>query len=286
MGATVSDANAGTQRIFEVLDAKAEVAEAANPQEFPKAKAPGCSLEFRDVSFSYAQGKPVLHSINLRVEPGEVIGLVGPSGSGKTTLLNLLPRFYDPDEGAIYIEGVDIRTIALKELRKKIAFVFQETFLLPGTIAENIALGWPEASREKILEAARLANAHEFISQFPQGYATIVGEGAARLSVGEKQRISIARAFLKDAPILLLDEPTSSLDADTESVVVESLKRLAENRTTLMAAHRIATLTNAARIIVLEGGAITETGSPDLLLAGDGYFSRAVQKNRTHQFPH
>ena len=285
VGATVSDANAGVQRIFEVLDAREDVTEPVKAQPFPNRLSSGVALEFRDVSFGYEKDKPVLKSVEFRVGAGEVIGLVGPSGSGKTTLLNLLPRFYDTDLGTIFIEGVDIRQITLRDLRKNVAYVFQETFLLPGTVAENIALGDPQVGSEKIVEAAKLANAHDFISELPQGYETVVGEGAARLSVGEKQRISIARAFLKDAPILLLDEPTSSLDADTEAVVVESLQRLAENRTTLMAAHRIATLANASRIIVLEGGTITETGSPELLLAGDGYFSRAVQKSRVHRFP-
>ena len=285
VGATVSDANAGVQRIFEVLDAREEVADPAKPQAFPTRRSSGVEIEFRDVLFGYAKEKPVLKSIHFRVEAGEVIGLVGPSGSGKTTLLNLVPRFYDADQGAIFIEGADVREISLRDLRKNVAYVFQETFLLPGTVGENIAVGRPDASREKIVDAAKLANAHDFIIQFPQGYDTVVGEGGARLSVGEKQRISIARAFLKDAPILLLDEPTSSLDADTESVVVESLKRLSQNRTTLMAAHRVATLANATRIIVLEGGVITEAGKPDVLLAGEGYFARAVRKNRSHRFP-
>ena len=276
VGATVADANAGAQRIFEVLDAKEEVLEAEKPTPFPSTTTGGRSLEFRDVSFGYSKDKPVLKNISFRVEAGEAIGLVGPSGSGKTTLLNLLPRFYDTDSGSILIEGVDIRAIALKDLRANVAYVFQETFLLPGTVAEYIALASPDASREKIIEAARLANAHEFIEKLPNGYDTVIGEGAARLSVGEKQRISIARAFLKDAPILLLDEPTSSLDAETEAAVVESLARLAKNRTTLMAAHRTATLVNADRILVLEDGRVTAFSTREDLSKSEGYFSKTM----------
>ena len=277
VGATVADANAGAQRIFEVLDAKEEVLEAEKPTPFPSTTTGGRSLEFRDVSFGYSKDKSVLKNISFRVEPGEAIGLVGPSGSGKTTLLNLLPRFYDTDSGSILIEGVDIRTIALKDLRANVAYVFQETFLLPGTVAENIALASQNASREKIIEAARLANAHEFIEKLPNGYDTIIGEGAARLSVGEKQRLSIARAFLKDAPILLLDEPTSSLDAETEAAVVESLARLAKNRTTLMAAHRLTTLKNIDKIVVLENGRVVQLGTPADLAAAEGYYSRVLE---------
>jgi ATP-binding cassette subfamily B protein/subfamily B ATP-binding cassette protein MsbA len=280
VGATVADANAGTQRIFEVLDTKEEVGESENAREFPHGQGKGRAIEFRDVSFGYEPGKPVLKRLNFRVDAGEVIGLVGPSGSGKTTLLNLLPRFYDAEAGKIWIEGVELGEIRLKDLREHVAYVFQETFLLPGTVEENIALGRCGAAQSEIEEAARLANAHEFITRLPQGYATVVGEGAARLSVGEKQRIGIARAFLKDAPILLLDEPTSSLDAETEQVVVESLRRLAENRTTLMAAHRVTTLANADRIMVLESGVVTEFATPAELLRQKSYFARAMNQNR------
>jgi ATP-binding cassette subfamily B protein len=277
LGATVADANAGAQRIFEVLDAEEEVVEQKNPTGFPPATGIGRSLDFRDISFGYNKEKPVLNNVSFQVKAGEAIGLIGPSGSGKTTLLNLLPRFYDPDGGRIFVDGVDIRTIALRELRAHVAYVFQETFLLPGTIAENIALACPEASRDKIIEAARLANAHAFIERLPQGYETLVGEGAGRLSVGEKQRISIARAFLKDAPILLLDEPTSSLDAETEAAIVESLTRLARDRTTLMAAHRLSTLKNIDRLLVLENGRILQTGTPGELAAAGGYYARLLK---------
>ena len=274
VGATVSDANAGTQRIFEVLDASGEVPEPATPRPFPKGTRGGRELEFQNVSFEYAEGKPVLSKVSFKVEAGEAIGLIGPSGSGKTTLLNLLPRFYDPSEGNILIEGVDLRAITLKELRENVAYVFQETFLLPGSVAENIALGCPGASREEIAAAANLAHAHAFIDRLPQGYDTLVGEGAARLSVGEKQRISIARAFLKDAPILLLDEPTSSLDAESEAEILASLTTLMANRTTLMAAHRFSTLRAVDKIAVLDGGRLLEFGRPEELRVSGGYFQR------------
>jgi ATP-binding cassette subfamily B protein/subfamily B ATP-binding cassette protein MsbA len=276
VGATVSDANAGVQRIFEVLDAREEVPESTNPQKFPGGDTVGRAVEFKNISFAYDQNKPVLNDISFRVAAGESVGLIGPSGSGKTTLLNLLPRFYDAQNGSILVAGIDIRTISLQDLRANVAYVFQETFLLPGTVAENIALANQHASHEKIIEAARSANAHDFIERLPQGYDTIVGEGATRLSVGEKQRISIARAFLKNAPILLLDEPTSSLDAETEEVIVASLRRLTQNRTTFMAAHRFSTLQGVDKILALENGQLVAFGPPEQLRARGGYFQRLM----------
>lgn len=274
VGATVSDANAGLHRIFEILDAQEQIPESSRPLAFPGKG--GRKVQVDQVFFGYTPGKPVLKGITLEIDEGEVIGLVGPSGSGKTTLLNLLPRFYDPDRGAIRIGGRDIREFGLRDLRGEIAYVFQESFLLPGTIAENIGYAKPAATRAEIERAARFANAHEFITQLSGGYETAVGEGAARLSVGEKQRINIARAFLKDAPILLLDEPTSALDAESEAAVIESLARLIENRTTIMAAHRLSTMRYAHRVIVLEGGQITEEGTPPELLRSGGYYARAA----------
>jgi ATP-binding cassette, subfamily B, bacterial len=280
VGATVADANAGTQRIFEILDSKAELSEPAAPRDFPRTSGPGAELAFENVSFGYDPAKPVLAHVSFHIAAGETIGLVGPSGSGKTTLLNLLPRFYDPDSGRITVNGVNIKDLALHDLRRSIAFVFQESLLLPGTIAENIEYGRENSTRADIEAAARSANAHEFIQRLPQGYDTVVGEGAARLSVGEKQRISLARAFLKDAPILLLDEPTSSLDVETEAEILESLTRLMKNRTTLMAAHRFATLKQVGRIMVLERGTVAAFGAPADLLKSSAYFSRLASLSR------
>ena len=274
VGATVSDANAGAQRIFEILDARAELPESRAGRPFPRGAGPGVSLSFENVSFGYDPAKPVLGNVSFQIAPGETVGIVGPSGSGKTTLLNLIPRFYDPDEGRITISGADLKGISLADLRRNIAYVFQESLLLPGTIAENIQYGRPGASRKEVEEAARQANAHDFILRLPQGYDTVVGEGAARLSVGEKQRISLARAFLKDAPLLLLDEPTSSLDVETEAEILESLRRLMQNRTTLMAAHRLATLREVHTILVLEKGAVAAFGPPNELIQKEGYFNR------------
>jgi ATP-binding cassette, subfamily B, bacterial len=274
VGATVSDANAGAQRIFEILDARPEVPESAVARPFPRTTGAGVPLAFEGVSFGYDQAKPVLSNVSFQVGSGETVGIVGPSGSGKTTLLNLLPRFYDPEKGRIRLDRADVKDLSLAELRRNIAFVFQESLLLPGTIAENIQYGRHDASREQVEQAAREASAQEFILRLPQGYDTIVGEGAARLSVGEKQRISLARAFLKDAPVLLLDEPTSSLDLETEAEILESLRRLMKNRTTLMAAHRFATLEQADKILVLEQGKVAAFGPANQLLQAESYFSR------------
>jgi ATP-binding cassette, subfamily B, bacterial len=276
VGATVSDANASVHRVFEILDARESVSEAPQPVPLPKESK---GVAFRGVRFGYDPAKPVLRDLSFEIRPLEVVGLVGPSGAGKTTLLNLIARFYDPDSGLIEIGGIDVKKTSLAELRANVAYVFQESHLLPGTIAENIAYGSPGATAERIEEAARLANAYEFISRLPEKYQTIVGEAGARLSVGEKQRISIARAFLKNAPILLLDEPTSALDAESEAQVVESLTRLVANRTTIMAAHRISTLRHATRILVLESGNLIEQGTPAELLAKDTYFARAAAQS-------
>lgn len=278
VGATVSDANAGLHRIFEVLDTPESLPQKPNPKSISQC-GKNRGISFENVRFGYEPGKPVLHDLSFEVKQGEIVGIVGPSGSGKTTLLNLIPRFFDPDKGVVRLGPCDLRDLSLEELRQNIACVFQESFLLPATIAENISAEGKNCSADELEEAARLAGAHEFIARLPNGYQTIVGEGAARLSVGEKQRISIARAFLKNAPILLLDEPTSSLDADTELAVVESLTRLLQNRTVLMAAHRLTTLRRVDRIVVLDSGRILETGTPSELISRNGYFARVSRSN-------
>jgi ABC-type multidrug transport system fused ATPase/permease subunit len=202
------------------------------------------------------------------------VALIGPSGAGKTTLLQMIPRFLDPDLGEVLWDGVPLRDLDRAQLRRRIALVLQEPLLLPATIAENIGFAREGATRPEIEAAARSASAHEFILRLPQGYDTVVGDGAARLSTGEKQRINLARAFLKDAPVLLLDEPTSALDRESEAAVVAALRRLAVGRTTLIVAHRLETIRHADRVVVLREGKVVEQGSPERLLAGEGYFSR------------
>jgi ATP-binding cassette subfamily B protein/subfamily B ATP-binding cassette protein MsbA len=270
VGTTVSDASASAGRVIELLDTPPEVNESANPKSFPQHP----NIELNAVRFGYDPNSPVLHEISLRIEPGTSIALIGPSGAGKTTLLQLLPRFYDPDSGAVKIGGIDARELKLDDLRRNIGYVQQEPILLPTTVAENIGYGRAGASRSEIEAAAAAANADAFIRRLPQGYDTIVGEGAARLSVGEKQRLSLARAFLKNAPILLLDEPTSSLDVETEELVVQSLRKLMQGRTTLIVAHRLATIRGVDRILVLDGGRMVEEGKPEELLARAGYYAR------------
>jgi len=231
---------------------------------------------FENVSFGYEKDRSVLHDVSFELQPGESCAVIGPSGAGKSTLMNLVPRFFDPDGGVVKLEGADLRGLRLKDLREQIAVVLQEPILLPATIAENIAFGKPGATPAEIEAAARAANAHAFISKLPQQYQTMVGEGAARLSVGERQRINIARAFLKDAPILLLDEPTSALDAESEAQVVASIFDLMRGRTTLMVAHRLSTIRRVNKVVVMEAGRVTECGSPEELLKRGGYFARVA----------
>jgi ATP-binding cassette, subfamily B, bacterial len=276
VGATVADAGAGVDRIFEILDTRDDITAKSGSRVITESHG---EVEFQNVQFGYNPETPVLKDITLRINAGETVGIIGPSGAGKTTLLNLLTRFYDPQHGRVLLDQVDIRELHLRSLREQIAFVFQEPLLLPATVAENISYGRPKASMQEIREAARLANAEQFITQLPQQFETIVGEGAARLSLGEKQRINIARAFLKNAPILLLDEPTSALDAESEAQVVESLIRLLEGRTTLMVAHRLTTIKQVDRIIVLDSGAIIESGSPRELLDRNGYYTRITSRS-------
>jgi ATP-binding cassette, subfamily B, bacterial len=285
VGATTATAVAATQRVFEVLDTPEEVRDAPNARrvqgpkskvQSPNALVAAGRLSFEQVSFAYEKDREVLHGLSFELKPGESCAVIGPSGAGKSTLMNLVPRFFDPNAGAIKLDGADMRELRLKDLREQIAVVLQEPILLPTTIAENIAYGKAGASMSEIEAAARAANAHEFILKLSQQYQTSVGDGATRLSVGERQRINIARAFLKDAPILLLDEPTSALDTDSETKVVESIFELMRGRTTLMVAHRLSTIRRVDKVLVLEGGRVTEFGSPEELLARGGYFARVI----------
>jgi ATP-binding cassette subfamily B protein len=283
VGATTANALAATGRVFEVLDSPEEVRDGTTPVQSSKSKAPTQGtliatgrLALEHVSFGYEKDRLVLHDLSFEVPPGQSCAFIGPSGAGKSTLMNLIPRFFDPSSGIVKLDGTDLRDLRLKDLREQIAVVLQEPILLPTTIAENISFGKPDATLAEIEAAARAANAHQFISKLPQKYQTVVGDGAARLSVGERQRINIARAFLKDAPILLLDEPTSALDAESEAQVVESIFNLMRGRTTLMVAHRLSTIRRVNKIVVMETGRVTEWGTPEELLQRGGYFTRVA----------
>jgi len=264
----------GAERVFEVLDTQVETQDDDDMVAMPSIEG---RVEFRDVKFGYEPHTPVMKGISFVVEPGEMIGLVGHSGAGKTTTINLLCRFYNVDEGEILIDGVPIRKVALPDLRRQIGIVPQDTFLFSGTIADNIAYAKPGATQEEIVRAAKVANAHDFILRKPDGYETYLGEGGGGLSTGEKQRLAIARAVLHNPRILILDEATSQVDVETESQIQEAVARLTKGRTTFAIAHRLSTLKNADRLIVLKEGEIAEIGTHDELIAKEGEFHRLVE---------
>jgi ATP-binding cassette, subfamily B, bacterial len=267
---TVQGAAAEADRVSEILEIEPAIQDKPHA---PEATVRG-TIRYEHVTFGYEPDRPVLHDVSLEARAGEVVAIVGPTGAGKTTLMNLLVRFYDPWQGRVTIDGVDLRDVQHRSLRRQIALVLQDPFIFPLSIADNIAYGRPEATRTEIESAAKAANAHDFIGRLPQGYDSVVGERGATLSGGEKQRLSIARAFLKDAPVLILDEPTSALDARTEGALLDALERLMEGRISFVIAHRLSTIRGATQILVIDEGRIIESGNHrELLIAGGLYSS-------------
>jgi ABC-type multidrug transport system fused ATPase/permease subunit len=246
------------------------------PEAAPMPRIKG-HVVFRDVSFGYGDAGEVLSEVSIEARPGERIALVGRSGAGKTTIINLIPRFYDPTRGQILIDGMDIREVQQESLREQIAMVLQDTFLFNGTIRENILYGRPDATDEEMIAAAKMANAHEFITSFPGGYEQEVGERGIKLSGGQKQRISIARAILADPRILILDEATSSVDTESEILIQEAMERLMRSRTTFVIAHRLSTVKNADKIVALDHGRVAEIGNHEALLDHGGIYAEMYE---------
>ncbi len=269
---SVQQSLAGARRVFAIIDAPVEIRPPDNPVPLGRARG---EVEFDRVSFQFDAGSPALTDISFRVRPGESVAIVGATGSGKSALMSLIPRFYDPSSGVVRVDGHDLRTLHPAELRRNIGIVFQENFLFSNTVAANIAFGHPEAGMDRIERAARIAQAHDFILELPHGYDTVLEEGGANLSGGQRQRLAIARALLLDPPILLLDDPTAAIDAETEEELLAAMERAMRGRTTFMVAHRISTLRRADRILVLERGRLVQQGTHEELVRVDGPY-RAV----------
>jgi subfamily B ATP-binding cassette protein MsbA len=269
------EAIAAGERIFELLDETMEVRDAPDAIELPVIQG---EMIFDQVHFRYGSGNQVLHAISFKMAPGEVVALVGPSGAGKTSIANLICRFYDPVKGHVTIDGYDLRNIKLSSLRRQVAVVLQDSFLFNNTVAENLYYGKPDATADELMAAARAANAHDFIMQLPEGYETEIGERGVKLSGGQKQRLALARAILADPRILILDEATSSVDAEAEFLIQQALERVLKDRTALVIAHRLSTIRNADKIIVLDRGRIAEIGSHEALMQRGGLYSQLYQR--------
>jgi ABC-type multidrug transport system fused ATPase/permease subunit len=273
-------ARAAGERVFDILDAPVERTD-SRPRAALREPVRG-EVAYENVSFSYQPDRVALRNVSLHARPGEMVALVGPTGAGKSTLVNLLPAFYEPTSGRITIDGQDIAGLSLESLRSSIGVVSQESFLFNGTVRENILYGRPDATEGELLAASKAANCHEFIQRLPQGYDSRVGERGVKLSVGEKQRVSIARALLKDAPILILDEATASVDTATERLIQEALERLMASRTSIVIAHRLSTIRKADQILVLRHGQIVERGTHHELLANGGLYCFLARIQGTH----
>jgi subfamily B ATP-binding cassette protein MsbA len=269
-----SKAAVGYERIREVLETKRDVKDLPGALPAPALRG---ALEFEHVTFGYEEETPILKDVSFRIEPGQVAALVGPTGAGKTTIISLIPRFYDPSSGVVLIDGIDVRSLEQKSLREQISFVLQETLLFHGSIWNNIAYGKPDSSPEEVVHAAEVANAHEFIEKLPYGYGTMVGERGVMLSGGQRQRIAIARAVIRNTPVLIMDEPSSGLDSASEKLVFEALDRLMEGKTSLVIAHRLSTIRRADIIFVVRDGMIVERGNHDQLMMSGGLYSQLYE---------
>jgi subfamily B ATP-binding cassette protein MsbA len=260
----------GVERIRTILDADAVIPEDPDGLE-PKTLAG--DIEFDHIAFGYDPANPILTDLSLKIKPGQFVGIVGPTGSGKSTVVSLIPRFYDVQSGTVSVDGHDVRRYKLKPLRDQIGYVLQDTVLFRGTIFENIAFGRPDATKDEVIAAAKLANAHDFISTMPLGYDTIVGDRGSTLSGGQRQRIGIARVMVRNSPILLLDEPTAALDSESEKLVIDALEKLMKGKTVIAIAHRLSTIRDADQIAVIKDGVVAESGTHDELMARNGLYA-------------